>query len=93
MVSNFTEEQLDRYEMYRRVAFPKAAVKRVIQTLTGTSVGPNVIISVAGIAKVYAGELIEEALDYMESKGESGPLKPCHLREAYRKNAQKSIIK
>jgi transcription initiation factor TFIID subunit 11 len=27
---------LDRYEMYRRAAFPKAAIKRIMQTITGT---------------------------------------------------------
>lgn len=37
LVSNFTVGQLDRYEMYRRAAFPKAPVKRLMQTITGLS--------------------------------------------------------
>ncbi|XP_071565356.1 uncharacterized protein Taf11 isoform X4 [Temnothorax nylanderi] len=52
LVSNFTEDQLDRYEMYRRSAFPKAAIKRIMQTITGCSVSQNVVIAMSGIAKL-----------------------------------------
>lgn len=84
LVANFSKEQLARYECFRRSSFPKSAIRKLIQQATGITPGHNVIIAVAGLAKVFAGELVEEALDIRERMGEENePLKPRHVQIAY----------
>lgn len=85
LVTAFSEDQLNRYEMYRRSSFPKASIKRLMQSIAGCTVSQNVVIGVAGVSKVYVGEIMEIALDVMEQQGEKPPVKPKHIREAMRK--------
>lgn len=82
--SQLTEEELNRYEMFRRSTFPKASIKRLMQSISGSTVSPNVVIAMSGIAKVFVGELVVEAIKIQKRYGESGPIEPKHLREAYR---------
>ena len=90
LVSNFSDEQLDRYEMYRRSAFSKVSIKRLMHSLTGSVPSSNVVIAMAGIAKVFVGEIVEEGLEVQRQgkksdDNKSTPLEPKHLREACRR--------
>ena len=79
-------EQLERYEVMRRASFHKSAIRRLIQQATGCTASQHVVIAIAGMAKVFIGELIEEALDIKDSESSPDtPLEPRHLRLAHMK--------
>ncbi|RPD56837.1 TAFII28-domain-containing protein [Lentinus tigrinus ALCF2SS1-7] len=84
LMDNFSPEQYDRFEAYRRHALPKQAVRKVIQQATGQQVSQPVAQIVAGFSKVFVGEIVEKARSVQARRGETGPLSPDHLREAYR---------
>lgn len=59
-----------------------------MQSVSGGTVSQNVVIAMAGMAKVYVGEIIEAACEARDKMQEVGPLKPKHIREAVRKLRQ-----
>lgn len=86
ILSQFTEEQMSRYESFRRAGFQKANMKRLLASITGTQkISIPITIAVSGIAKVFVGEVVETARTIMKERKETGPIRPCHLREAHRR--------
>ncbi|XP_062116222.1 transcription initiation factor TFIID subunit 11 [Humulus lupulus] len=86
ILSQFSEEQMSRYESFRRAGFQKSNMKRLLASITGTQkISVPLTIVVSGIAKMFVGELVETARMVMTERKESGPVRPCHIREAYRR--------
>jgi len=83
LMESFTPEQYDRFEASRRHALPKQAVRKLIQQTLGQQVSQPVAQIVAGFSKVFVGEIVERARAVQARRGETGPLSPDHLREAY----------
>ncbi|CAB79028.1 putative protein [Arabidopsis thaliana] len=97
ILSQFTEDQMSRYESFRRSALQRPQMKKVLIGVTGSQkIGMPMIIVACGIAKMFVGELVETghllnlntlsvARVVMAERKESGPIRPCHIRESYRR--------
>ncbi|EPX71282.1 transcription factor TFIID complex subunit Taf11 [Schizosaccharomyces octosporus yFS286] len=88
LLDSFDEEQMQRYEVFRRANLNKTNVKKLANQILNQSVTPNVAIVISGFSKVFVGEMIELARKIQDHWGDSGPLSPDHLREAYRLSRQ-----
>jgi len=84
LTENFTEDQHDRYVQYRRSALNKNTVRRFVQHATGVNPSANVALVIASFSKLFVGEMVEKARSIQAARGDTGPLAPDHLREAYR---------
>jgi hypothetical protein len=107
----FSDKQMNRYAKFKesslenrkkvrstnKIECPR--IKKVVQNILGENMQIKNTIQIAlhGIAKIYAGEMIEEAKSIMieeegESKDKYPPIRTRHLREARRRMIQRRIL-
>lgn len=84
LLSQFTPEQMTRYECYRRSSLPKSILKRLFQTVTSTAPPPNGLIILAAVGKLFVGELVEKARQVADEEGLSDldEIRVGHIQEA-----------
>ncbi|EFO86789.1 CRE-TAF-11.3 protein [Caenorhabditis remanei] len=86
LIANFSTEQLDRYAAFRRSKFNKPAVKNIIAQATGSAVSDPLALAVGGLAKLFVGELVEEAVELRDASNEENrPVQPHHIIAAFNK--------
>ncbi|KAG0048999.1 transcription initiation factor TFIID subunit 11 [Gryganskiella cystojenkinii] len=87
----FSDEQLQRYEVYRRSVLNRNTVKKLVGTILNQQVTQTMAFVVAGFCKVFVGEMVEKAREVMEDWGETGAIRPEHLREAQRRYRKQEL--
>eukprot|EP01098_Paradermamoeba_levis_P001284 TRINITY_DN11447_c0_g1_i1.p1 TRINITY_DN11447_c0_g1~~TRINITY_DN11447_c0_g1_i1.p1 ORF type:complete len:124 (+),score=20.80 TRINITY_DN11447_c0_g1_i1:256-627(+) len=85
LLSQFTDTQQNRYEYYRRSGFQRPTIKRMMQSVAGCQISQTMAIVMAGVSKVFVGEIVETARTVMDEWGETGAIRPRHIREASRR--------
>jgi len=87
--SQMTEDQLNRFEAYRRSSLSRVGMRKLLQAVTGQNsssvASKNAVILLCGVAKMLVGELVEEARVIAAEQGESGPLRPKHIDAAFQR--------
>lgn len=84
LLKTFTPSQMERYECYRRSNLSKPMLRKLFKAASGVTLNANGLIILAGISKMFVGEMVEKARDIMKAKGlnEYEEIQPEHLRAA-----------
>lgn len=61
LLSHFSEDQMSRYEAFRRANLNRTGIKKLANAVLNQSITGNVAVTLSGLAKVFVGELVEKA--------------------------------
>ncbi|CAH6723198.1 hypothetical protein CLIB1444_13S02520 [[Candida] jaroonii] len=88
MMMNFTEDQMDRFEAYRRTTINKPGVKKICNAVLGHSIPQNISVILAGLSKSYLSEIITKAYEVQEKEFKSKLIEDIEIK----KNNKRKII-
>lgn len=66
LITSFTEDQMERFEAYRRMTVNKPGVKKICNSILGHSIPQNIAIVMAGLSKLLLGDIITKAFEVQE---------------------------
>ncbi|KAI8871790.1 TAFII28-like protein, partial [Ramicandelaber brevisporus] len=86
LVNQLDDEVQQRYQAYRTATLHKGTMKKLLTALLDQTPANTLIFVMAGLGKVFVGEIVEMALRIKKQQDDENdtPLRPEHLREAYR---------
>lgn len=68
LVTSFTDDQMERFEAYRRMAVNKPGVKKICNSILGHLIPQNIAVVMAGLSKLLLGDIITKAFEVQENE-------------------------
>ncbi|SCU89136.1 LANO_0D04016g1_1 [Lachancea nothofagi CBS 11611] len=68
LLTNLDEEQMNRFEVFRRTSLAKNNIKKISGLVTNQTVAANINLLLAGVGKIFVGEIVEKAQDIKKRK-------------------------
>ncbi|KAH7824760.1 putative hTAFII28-like protein conserved region [Monocercomonoides exilis] len=85
IIDALNEDQSQRYMALTKSVIPRHKVKEILSDTLEHECPGTISILLGGMARIYCGELVEEALNIKQRRGapENDPLLPSDIREAF----------
>lgn len=91
LIFNFTDEQMQRFEAFRRLRINKPGIKKVCNSVLGHSIAQNIAIVLAGISKLYIGEIITRAFEVQERENKAKLLADIERKKQQKRDILKTL--
>lgn len=86
LITNLTNDQMERFEFYRRLTINKGGIKRICNGVVGHSI-PQVLATVlAGVSKLFVSEIISGAFEAQEREHKAKLLDDIQEKKRRKKN-------
>lgn len=71
LIASFSDDQMERFESYRRMTVNKPGVKKICNSVLGQLIPQNIAVVMAGLSKLLLGDIITKAFEVQEQEYKS----------------------
>ncbi|KAF3993734.1 hypothetical protein FT663_01147 [Candidozyma haemuli var. vulneris] len=91
LITSFTEDQMDKFEAYRRMAVNKPGVKKICGGVVNQSIPQNMAIVLAGLSKSFLGDIVTKAFEIQEREYKAQLILDIDAKKRRKKEALKRM--
>ncbi|KAL6450719.1 TAF11 Transcription initiation factor TFIID subunit 11 [Candida maltosa Xu316] len=91
LIANFTNDQMERFEAYRRMTVNKPGVKKICNGIVGHTIPQIIAVVMAGISKSFMGEIITKALEVKERDAKGRLIMDIERKKQQKREINKSL--